>query len=1464
MNNAFYTTAAVPAANARVGRAVQKFVSYLLIALMALSGSFSIPIASPYTTVNVTQTIGGTISADVETAEPGDTVTGTISAENGYDIATVRVETGSGYFLADINESGTAFSFKMPADAKGVNIAAHYMSTTVWDGSVDVSWYDPSASEYSIGTPAELAGLAALVNGRVDADTPSYMIKGNASYIKSKANANVMLVGAGGGNVSDTVYTSDVDFAYKTVRLTADLDMGGVYTGGKWSGPNYTPVGGKFSMDTDMVNGDSYVIDTRFNGVFDGQGHTVNNIYCQRYSDKGFPYSMAVGLVGFLGGKSDISGGTSDFKDGWQPAVRNVVVGEGYIRGRRMVGGVVGRVGATNNGIIIENCANRASVSNTDAKGVGGILGSASGKGVIRNCYNTGTISTTYSCPAGGIVGANSGVDVYNCYNVGKIDSNGAHKGRGIGGHDSGSYTVNNCYTLPDCDDDADSKGYYKGSSRKIEVNVAQVSAAQLKSSSILASLNANGNIFTTEGGKNSGYPILYFEAAGYSAGAGNFKITVTQSSGGTISADCDGTASPGKVINLKAVPDAGYKLECFTVNGTKINGSFFTASGDANVAGVFKQIKTVKLSVPSNNDYSLVVTATGYIVENGVMKNVKNHPVYNGASIMEDTVLFARAAVYSDATPSDKSKEYTGTFTYAASNTTTLSLGKFKVDGSGDISLTVTPQVRETSWISAGNTKWYEAKKVKYTINTYQELAGLASLVNEQKLSFEGKTIELGSDISLAEGDRVWTPIGSSASSPFKGTFDGKGHVIGALRSDSGTKSYSGLFGFCSGATIKNLTVRGTSSSSAGMSYAGGIASYAQGGSFENCVNRVAVTAAGDYAGGIVSYTVGGVKITGCHNYAEITGKTGVGGIAGVCESAEDKIENCVNIGAVSSKGTGLSGTGGIVGKLTGTAAGCINAGAVSGSDRYVGGIAGYTNGRKTSAIENCQNAGQITSVSSAEQSGLGGVVGFAQFGTYNNCSNTGKVTAGAGYKSGNTGGIIGRTGNEPALSAASDCVYETSSASSAAAGGSYEGIAAQTGVPAAAYTEIADPGDPAAGAGTSGSAGAARVSEICGGITLASGSYYLMNHAAGQLDIAPGANVTLIGTDRMLGALTVKVGDGASLTLRDVKYTGDDILLQFSGRGNLVLAGNSSIIGLSDEGENKVPTVYAAGDLAISGTGALYLESGRGNAAMKIASGKTLTVNSGLLSIYKAGLLGSEGGALFANGATVNIRGGSVEGRTDSDNVSVISATSVNISGGSVNLRAEKSPKAIDASKVNVTGGTLRARGNSGNSASVKKAYYSAQSIPNLVGNAKFYSETGAYKTVKATTQKITVDGVAVDMEVYNIDGNNYFKLRDMAALMAGTKSEFSVDFNGDMKSMYTIKGEKYKSAGGELLTGTDKSSKCSPSSWVLFVNGNLVSCKVYNIGGNNFFKLRDMSSAFGFTADYNANTRTVIIKS
>ena len=192
----------------------------------------------------------------------------------------------------------------------GLLLLSARAASDAWDGTVDISWYDPAKTEYEIDTPAKLAGLAALVNGM--ADPTAKKIVGNMAYLVSKKVDNVMLVGAGGGNVFDTVYTGGIDFAYKTIYLTADLDMGGRKgASGSWTGPNWTPIGGKFPMKPAEANGDCMTLDTRFNGILDGQGHTIYNLYCNRYAAKGFPYSMAVGVVGFLGGNADYANGVS-------------------------------------------------------------------------------------------------------------------------------------------------------------------------------------------------------------------------------------------------------------------------------------------------------------------------------------------------------------------------------------------------------------------------------------------------------------------------------------------------------------------------------------------------------------------------------------------------------------------------------------------------------------------------------------------------------------------------------------------------------------------------------------------------------------------------------------------------------------------------------------------------------------------------------------------------------------------------------------------------------------------------------------------------------------------------------------------------------------------------------------------------------------------------------------------------
>ena len=103
--------------------------------------------------------------------------------------------------------------------------------------------------------------------------------------------------------------------------------------------------------------------------------------------------------------------------------------------------------------------------------------------------------------------------------------------------------------------------------------------------------------------------------------------------------------------------------------------------------------------------------------------------------------------------------------------------------------------------------------------------------------------------------------------------------------------------------------------------------------------------------------------------------------------------------------------------------------------------------------------------------------------------------------------------------------------------------------------------------------------------------------------------------------------------------------------------------------------------------------------------------------------------------------------------------------------------------------------------------------------------------------------INGKQVAFNAYSINDNNYFKLRDIAKVLSGTKKQFEVTWNGATKSIELKPNTAYTAVGGELATGKAVRQTAKLSADTVYMNGNVASLTAYTINGNNYFKLRDL---------------------
>ena len=314
---------------------------------------------------------------------------------------------------------------------------------------------------------------------------------------------------------------------------------------------------------------------------------------------------------------------------------------------------------------------------------------------------------------------------------------------------------------------------------------------------------------------------------------------------------------------------------------------------------------------------------------------------------------------------------------------------------------------------------EWYSQDKAVFNIETKEQLAGLASLVNEGT-SFVNTVIYLNADIDLAYAP--WTPIGN-LNFAFDGTFVGNDHKICNLNVSS-VDSYIGLFGNVSG-ELSDFTIDNASVFVSGANnYIGILCGYTT-----NKINGVKVDGYVDAkdsnnVGGILGYTANEISL--CESRTDVVGYESVGGIIGSANENAAVFKSLVNYGNVSGSGKYVGGLFGSISASNSVLMEKIeNYGAVIGIDKIGGLVGNIVAPNSVIYIDNAENYGDVTGAGE-----VGGLVGYVEgkVGSIIQSSKSSAKVSGEYYVGGTAGNavnvVISDCSNEGSEISASSCV--------------------------------------------------------------------------------------------------------------------------------------------------------------------------------------------------------------------------------------------------------------------------------------------------------------------------------------------------------------------------------------------------------------------------------------------------------
>lgn len=363
------------------------------------------------------------------------------------------------------------------------------------------------------------------------------------------------------------------------------------------------------------------------------------------------------------------------------------------------------------------------------------------------------------------------------------------------------------------------------------------------------------------------------------------------------------------------------------TINGTLTLGSNECTFNNVTF-GAGAELSSTLYKLVGGNVVSTDAPEITFATNNAAMGHIKidryefsNPSSSGGISSVESRTWYVNsgstATVTATAVPADENHKFVGWYSNIDGSGTQYSTDAqvtFTSDSvTGDVSYyAVFKETDAYTVMKTAAQKWANGESP--TISSVTDMGYFAFAVNELGMDFSDKTVTLAADLTYTAADS-FTPIGTAAH-PFKGTFDGGSNTITGLSAEgtystTDTGSYLGLFGYTSGAKIKNLTLSGVDFDGAYM--AGGFAGEANSTTFTNCtLTGGSKVSSAYFTGGLFGHSSVVCTVTDCKvENSVLDGNWKTGGITGYADG--------VTISDTAVNNTEVKGTG--VGALIGHA---------------------------------------------------------------------------------------------------------------------------------------------------------------------------------------------------------------------------------------------------------------------------------------------------------------------------------------------------------------------------------------------------------------------------------------------------------------------------------------------------------------------------------------------------------------